>query len=175
MWRCCFGGWPSAAFDFWVENGIPSGGEYGDNTTCIPYFEPPGESKEIPPCETECQEGYPIPLEEDKSYGGDIYSVYGEDDIMKEIYENGSVAAAFDVYEDFEDYKGGIYQHVTGDYLGGHTVKIIGWGVDEQNVKYWIIANSWGKNWGEQGFFRMLRGEDECGIEDEVVTGIPKL
>ena len=71
----CFGGWPSAAFEFWIETGIPSGGEYGDNTTCLPYFEPPGESKDIPPCETECQEGYPIPLEEDKSYGGDIYSV----------------------------------------------------------------------------------------------------
>ena len=94
---------------------------------------------------------------------------------MKEIYENGSVEASFSVYEDFIQYKSGIYQHVTGDFLGGTTVKIIGWGVDDQNVKYWIIANSWGESWGEQGFFRMLRGEDECGIEDEVVTGIPKL
>ena len=44
----CFGGYPSAVFEFWVDTGIPSGGEYGDNTTCLPYFEPPGESKDIP-------------------------------------------------------------------------------------------------------------------------------
>ena len=179
----CFGGSPTASFNFWVNSGIPSGGLYGDNTTCLPYFFPPCDDhphkctdyKDAPECKKECQDGYPIPLEEDKTYGDSCYSVNGEENIMKEIYENGSVEAVFTVYEDFVDYKSGIYQHVVGDYLGEHAVKIIGWGIDDQNVKYWIIANSWNERWGEQGYFRMLKGEDECGIESSVVTGIPKL
>ena len=44
----CEGLYPTFVFDFWVETGIPTGGEYGDNTTCLPYFEPPGEYKDIP-------------------------------------------------------------------------------------------------------------------------------
>ena len=179
----CFGGWPGSAFDYWIETGVPSGGLYGDTNSCVPYFFPPCDDHphkctdyhDTPECQTQCQDGYPKTIDEDRSYGSDDYSVSGEDDIMQEIYENGSVAAAFDVYEDFEDYSSGIYQHVTGDYLGGHAVKIIGWGVDDQNVKYWLIANSWNERWGENGYFRMLRGEDECGIEDEVVTGTPAL
>ena len=179
----CFGGWPGSAFDYWIETGVPSGGLYGDTNSCVPYFFPPCDDHphkctdyhDTPECQTQCQDGYPKTIDEDRTYGSDDYSVYGEDDIMQEIYENGSVAAAFDVYEDFEDYSSGVYQHVTGDYLGGHAVKIIGWGVDDQNVKYWLIANSWNERWGENGYFRMLRGEDECGIEDEVVTGTPAL
>ena len=179
----CFGGWPGSAFDYWIESGVPSGGLYGDTNSCVPYFFPPCDDHphkctdyhDTPECQTQCQDGYPKTIDEDRSYGSNDYSVSGEDDIMQEIYENGSVAAAFDVYEDFEDYSSGVYQHVTGDYLGGHAVKIIGWGVDDQNVKYWLIANSWNERWGENGYFRMLRGEDECGIEDEVVTGTPAL
>ena len=93
---------------------------------------------------------------------------------MQEIYERGSVSAAFSVYEDFGNYKSGIYQHVTGGYLGGHAIKIIGWGV-ENGVKYWLCANSWNESWGEKGFFRILRGQNECGIEDDADTGMPKI
>lgn len=68
----------------------------------------------------------------------------------------------------------GVYQHVSGDELGGHAVKLIGWGVDKTtgtDVPYWIVANSWNNDWGENGFFRILRGSDECGIEDSAVAG----
>ena len=69
----------------------------------------------------------------------------------------------------------GIYYHKKRSrFLGGHAVKIIGWG-EEKGVKYWIIANSWGEDWGENGTFRMIRGKDNCGIEDRVWAGIPKL
>ena len=128
-----------------------------------------------PTCENKCQDGYPKTLEEDKSYASSVYTVRGEENIMKEIYENGSVEGSFEVYEDFADYESGVYQHITGENLGGHAIKIIGWGVTDDGIKYWIIANSWGTNWGEKGFFRIVRGQDECGIESVVNTGIPKL
>lgn len=38
--------------------------------------------------------------------------------------------------------KSGVYRHVTGKMLGGHAVKMLGWGV-ESNTPYWLIANSW--------------------------------
>lgn len=57
---------------------------------------------------------------------------------------------------------------------GGHAVKIIGWGV-EDNVPYWLVANSWNTDWAENGYFRILRGKNECGIEESVVAGAPKV
>lgn len=58
--------------------------------------------------------------------------------------------------------------------MGGHAIKIIGWGVTSTNVAYWIVANSWNVQWGMNGFFQILRGVNECGIEQGVVAGLPK-
>merc|ERR1711948_243312 len=60
---------------------------------------------------------------------------------------------------------GGIYHHVSGSMAGGHAVKMVGWGV-ENGVKYWKVANSWNPYWGEKGYFRIRRGNNEGGIED---------
>jgi len=105
--------------------------------------------------------------------GGSVYSLAGENDIKAEIFKNGPVETAFTVYEDFLTYKSGVYKHTSGGELGGHAVKFMGWGV-ENNVPYWLVANSWNANWGYKGFFKILRGGDECGIEDEVSAGMPK-
>jgi cathepsin B len=182
----CNGGWTSMAFDFWMNTGIPTGGMYNDTSTCQPYFLPNcdhhcegkygpcPETTTEPECSQECIKEYGKELEADKSFGKDSYSVYGENDIMNELYEKGSVSASFDVYEDFLTYKSGIYQHIEGSFLGGHAIKIIGWGV-EDGVKFWICVNSWNEDWGEEGLFRMLKGKDECGIESGIVAGNPKL
>ena len=44
----------------------------------------------------------------------------------------------------------GVYQHTTGELLGGHAVKMIGWGY-EDSKPYWLIANSWNTDWGDHG------------------------
>jgi len=56
------------------------------------------------------------------------------------------------------DYKSGVYKYVSGDSIGGHAVKLIGWGPD-----YWLAVNSWNETWGEKGLFRIAYGE--CGID----------
>lgn len=58
--------------------------------------------------------------------------------------------------------------------MGYHAVRIVGWG-EENHVKYWIVANSWGKDWGENGFFRILRNEYECSIESYMRALVPLL
>jgi len=91
-------------------------------------------------------------------------------DIMQEVYTNGPVEVAFSVYQDFFSYTGGVYTHKSGALAGGHAVKLIGWGVD-QGQDYWLIANSWGASWGLDGYFMILKGVNECGIESNVIAG----
>lgn len=93
--------------------------------------------------------------------------------IQNEIMTNGPVEGAFTVYEDFINYKEGVYKHVTGKALGGHAIRILGWGVEDE-TPYWLIANSWNTDWGNNGYFKILRGENHCGIEAEISAGIPK-
>jgi len=106
------------------------------------------------------------------SFSGKIISASGEKGIQQMIMEGGPVETAFTVYSDFENYAGGIYHHVKGGMAGGHAVKMVGWGV-ENGVKYWKVANSWNPYWGEKGYFRIRRGNNEGGIEDNVVGSIP--
>jgi cathepsin B len=95
--------------------------------------------------------------------------------IQTEIMTNGPIEVAFDVYQDFFSYSGGVYVHKTGSLAGGHAVKMIGWGV-LNGVDYWTCSNSWGTDWGvENGFFFIKRGVDECGIEENGVAGLAKV
>jgi len=93
--------------------------------------------------------------------------------IQAEILTNGPVEAGFDVYSDFMSYKTGIYTNTTGStYLGGHAVKIVGWG-NSNGTNYWIIANSWGTYWGQSGFFQIKFGS--CSIDSGCYAGLPDL
>lgn len=44
----------------------------------------------------------------------------------------------------------GVYQHVSGSAVGGHAIKVLGWG-EENGVPYWLCANSWNTDWGDNG------------------------
>lgn len=103
-----------------------------------------------------------------------------EKDIMTEIITNGPVQATFLVHGDFFMYSGGVYENLDlskeqgQQYAaqGYHSVRIIGWGVDDSTgrpIKYWLAANSWGTDWGEDGLFRIRRGENHCEIESFVI------
>ncbi|QXJ20671.1 peptidase [Actinomadura graeca] len=80
---------------------------------------------------------------------------------MKEcISKYGSVTAGIMVYDDFKTYKGGIYKFVKGTAQGAHCITLVGYNDTE---KYWIGKNSWGTDWGEQGFFRVAYGQCKVG------------
>jgi cathepsin B len=91
-----------------------------------------------------------------------------------EISTNGPIEAAFTVYEDFITYTSGVYQHTTGQALGGHAIKVLGYG-NENGTDYWLVANSWNETWGDNGYFKIKRGTNECGIEGAASAGIAKL
>jgi len=133
----------------------------------------PSTIAKTPHCEKECNKEYTKKTySEDLKKGSSAYSVRTAKNIMNDIYTHGPVEGSFTVYEDFMTYKGGVYEHTSGHSLGGHAIKILGWGV-ESGVPYWLCANSWNTNWGEKGFFRIRRGSNECGIEASVAAGLP--
>ncbi|KAK9506973.1 hypothetical protein O3M35_008812 [Rhynocoris fuscipes] len=182
----CSGGFPGAAWSYWEREGIVTGGNYGSEKGCQPYSIAPCEHHttgprpqcsgegDTPSCKETCQKSYKTEYNKDLHYGTSSYSIESDvEAIQTEIYKNGPVEAAFTVYEDFVNYKEGVYQHVAGGELGGHAIKILGWGV-ENDTPYWLVANSWNTDWGDKGFFKILRGRNECGIEDQISAGLPR-
>jgi cathepsin B len=162
----CDGGYPNCAWQYWVTSGLVT-------EDCYAYTA--GNTSQIitPPCMGRCVNDLTREWKTDKHFGANSYALSGEDNIMTEIHSHGPIEVAFTVYNDFMSYSSGIYKHTTGGMLGGHAVRMLGWGVDN-GVKYWLCANSWNTSWGERGYFRIIRGVNECGIERSCWAGIPK-
>jgi cathepsin B len=111
-----------------------------------------------------------------RSYGS-LYYVIGAKfvtnivQIMKlDLLTYGPFTVTFTVYEDFLGYKSGVYKHMYGNELFSHSVEIIGYGEN-----YWIGKNSWGLSFGENGFFKIVMGTNECNIESQFYAGFPKI
>ena len=122
-------------------------------------------------CASTCSDHYyETDYSKDKHHASESYMIHGEKNMQMAVMDKGSLSVAIEVFEDFELYKSGVYHHVSGGYLGGHAIKLIGWGVEE-GTPYWTCVNSWNTMWGEGGTFRILRGSNECGIEASAVAG----
>eukprot|EP00475_Leptophrys_vorax_P012976 TRINITY_DN1934_c0_g1_i1.p1 TRINITY_DN1934_c0_g1~~TRINITY_DN1934_c0_g1_i1.p1 ORF type:complete len:335 (+),score=86.34 TRINITY_DN1934_c0_g1_i1:49-1053(+) len=67
----------------------------------------------------------------------------------------------------FQFYKSGVFNGACGTNLD-HAVVAVGYGVESNGMMYWLVRNSWGQNWGEQGYIRLVRhdgsGSGQCGI-----------
>ena len=114
----------------------------------------------------------------DYYYIGGYYGACNEPQMRLELVNNRPIAVSFEVLNDFMNYKGGIYQHtgLTDRFnpweITNHVVLVVGYG-SEGGVPYWSVQNSWGEDWGEQGYFRILRGVDEVSIEGMAVAATP--
>jgi len=53
-----------------------------------------------------------------------------------------------------------------------HAVVLVGYGTDEENGDFWLIRNSWGTGYGENGYIRILReSELKCGTDSTPLDG----
>ncbi|CAI4227619.1 unnamed protein product [Auanema sp. JU1783] len=177
----CEGGYLDRAWWYIRKLGVVS-------ETCYPYES--GLSREPGIChipKSSYRSGKGITCPYDDTIDSTVYKMTPpyrvssrEEDIMTEIITNGPVQSTFAVHEDFFMYKGGVYKHselanakgarFVGE--GYHSVRVLGWGVDHSTgrpIKYWLCANSWGTSWGEDGLFRIIRGENHCEIESFVI------
>ena len=142
----CDGGYLNNAWNFLASTGIPT-------DSCDPYTSGGGN---VGSCPTQCNNGASIKLY--KAKASSVAQLATIADIQKDLQSNGPVQAAFSVYQDFFNYKSGVYRHVSGSLAGGHAIKIVGWGVtsDKHATPYWIVANSWGTSWGLNGMWTLF-------------------
>jgi len=110
-------------------------------------------------------------------YVGSWYGNSSVELIKAELHKVGPLVLGIEPGEDFMFYSEGIYKSTKALKLlqpnknldeewerVDHAVLLVGWG-EENGVKFWKIQNSWGPDWGEEGFFRIAMAENESGIE----------
>ena len=112
--------------------------------------------------------------------------------MMREVFKRGPVVVAINAAPDLYYYSKGIFVNngaktITQDssnpflrpwIFTNHAVVCIGWGEENKNgslIKFWILKNSWGPEWGEGGYFRMLRGVNLGAVENQAVFIEPEM
>ena len=106
-------------------------------------------------------------------------NLHPSEKVLKQVVAQQPVSVAIQAdLTSFKFYSGGIYNDPNcGDELD-HGVLVVGYGIDDElNMEYWIVKNSWGKEWGENGYIRILRGSNKeyglCGISN--MPSIPEI
>ena len=102
-----------------------------------------------------------------------IWSPVDEEEVKEFLYENGPLSVALNA-SPLQSYISGIVDVGSAKcpYEGvNHAALLVGYGTDSaRGIDYWIVKNSWGKEWGENGYFRIRRGYGTCGINLFVIT-----
>ena len=95
-----------------------------------------------------------------------------EEKLKKMVYENGAVLVGVYASDDeFVDYDGrGVFNQCTQGEKMNHAVLVVGYGQERNGQKYWLIKNSWGKNWGLNGHIKLGRGTNQCGVESYCIS-----
>ena len=152
---CSYGMMVLDACNYLIVNGVPP-------EECYPYE----QAMKMKSCAGTCPDW--------KDKVGDTKVISSERpgserDVKAYIAANGPMIATMWVYADFLNYREGIYEHVSGTFLGGHAVAVFGY---DDIEGYWLGKNSWGDNWGEnstggrtrsRGWFRIAYGQCYLG------------
>ncbi len=87
---------------------------------------------------------------------------------MEAVALHGPVAVAISTYPSvpFTFYSGGVFSDLLCNPLvPDHVVLVVGYGTDEKTgQKFWRLKNQWSSFWGENGFMRITRTLDDCGV-----------
>lgn len=102
-----------------------------------------------------------------KNYSAYDFSVH-EEVMMSVLVESGPLVVIVDAIS-WQDYLGGIIQHHCSSHNANHAVLITGYDTTGE-VPYWIVRNSWGTSWGDNGYVYIKIGNNMCGIADNVAA-----
>ncbi|KPA12862.1 Ig domain-containing protein [Candidatus Magnetomorum sp. HK-1] len=142
----CEGGWYADAFNYVKKQNIPS-------ETCFPYETQNGQ------CDNRCETPeYEITLKDFTKHG----SLWGSDSYnvqdIKGALQDGPLCVAMYVPSDFSRYKGGIIDFQGEKKSWGHAVLLVGY---DDTLQCFKVKNSWGTNWGEDGYFRIAYNDTQ--------------
>ncbi|CAL6032001.1 Cathepsin_B [Hexamita inflata] len=150
-----------AVWNFLIDQGTVT-------ESCISYKS--GTTGKIGQCPTVCDNGTELSFvkaEEVISICQESLNSKEREEMIKEALINGPVSSMLIIHEDLYYYESGIYQHVFGWDGGWSACEIVGYG-EENGVKFWKVKNVWGRQWGENGYFRILRGSPDTYGESEI-------
>jgi len=99
-------------------------------------------------------------------------TISGADAMVNEIYQRGPIAGSIDT-RGIQNYTGGIINDTSGMHELNHVITVVGYGVDN-DVPYWYVKNSAGSHYGVNGFFKIIRGINNLGIETVCHWAVPK-
>ena len=146
----CQSGWMGPVYNYIAQNGgIESEDSY-------PYWANDNG---------ECQFNYKFAVTTDTGYQQLLAC---EINLKNAVATIGPLSAAIFMADSFYHYSGGIYNepYCIGDF--DHAVLVVGFGSDKGN-DYWLVKNSWGTDWGENGYIKMSRNKNnQCGIASYV-------
>ena len=156
----CGGGW--WCHDYFMENGKtdPCGDSGAVLEEDFPYV------AYNAPCNCPYSHDYFIG---DWAYVGDPYSVPPVDSIKQAIYDYGPVSVAVCVNTAFSAYTGGIFNGPTCHNIN-HAVALVGWDDNQGTEGVWFLRNSWGPEWGEDGYMRIEYGVCDVGYRTVYIT-----
>lgn len=184
-----FGGWPYLAYQYVIAQGglesdaaIPYCVGGGNKTVepCYPCVPSGWNSTLCGPAPTYCNHTYPSCNVNPSNFVARIssWTAISEDEttIQNELYKRGPLSICLNASE-LQFYHRGVWNpHFCNKAELDHCVLLVGWGQERtmlgKIVPYWIVKNSWGTSWGQEGYFWIERGEGTCGMNTQVTSAI---
>jgi cathepsin X len=160
----CQGGDDIPVYKYAHEVGLP-------DETCNNYQAKNQQCTDFNSCGT-CSPEKCVSISDHKRYKvGDYGPLSGVDHMKAEIYARGPISCGVEATPKLEAYKSGIFEEYIANPQINHIISVAGWGQNATGTPYWIVRNSWGTPWGEQGWFQIVQGKPDYNLAIETACG----